>query len=133
MTLSPGEIAECARASASCLIRAEEHDSEAESLKEAAKQQTKNADAARQDALQHSLSVHRGYDYRDVDVELRLFPQEGVVRVIRVDTGEAVRERPPLPEEAQLKLFQVPEPAPFEPEEENEGPPEDELADETPA
>lgn len=49
--------------------------------------------------------VSQGYDYRDIECELRFdMPYAGMVSVVRLDTGEVVKERSQTYEERQMWL-----------------------------
>ena len=57
------------------------------------------------------LKINAGYEMRDVECLITLNrPKAGVKEIVRVDTGEIVREEAMTPEELQQSL-------PFEPEE----------------
>ena len=49
--------------------------------------------------------IQNGYEFRNVDCEIRKDYIDTTVRLIRLDTGEIVKERPMEPNELQGKLF----------------------------
>lgn len=65
------------------------------------------AEIAAYDATISKLSgmIQNGYEYRKVDCEERMFPEEKRIEWIRLDTGEVYKTRPMTPDELQEKLF----------------------------
>ncbi|MEN6533817.1 MAG: hypothetical protein ABFD89_09160 [Bryobacteraceae bacterium] len=49
--------------------------------------------------------IRSGYEWRDVEIEVRLdSPENGKAEIVRLDTGEVYKTRPMTPDELQLKL-----------------------------
>ena len=100
--LVPGEVAD--RADRAARLQAD-HDQLAERI--AAEQKSGKAQLARIAEEQHRLleEVRTRQGYRPVECERKPDFEAGVLRTVRLDTGEVVRQRPLTPEERQTQLF----------------------------
>ena len=80
--------------------------SEAEEQKKAVVAQfTEKVASAKTKISMLSRYINNGYDHRSVECETTLdMPEKGIARVVRLDTGEVVRERAMTPSELQIKL-----------------------------